>query len=165
MFSTFISSSWITKTLSILNKIFEYNNYEGSLWSKISSMLGSFLLAFLAGLIAIVTPCVFPMIPMTVAFFAKGAKKAGDEMWIARYLLDRLTENYGYYIEYHPKPIKGDWNGSGMHANFSNEVLRTCGSKEMYEKICESFRPVAQDHIDVYGEFNDQRLTWSNNSF
>ena len=31
--------------------------------------------------------------------FAKGAKKAGDEIWIARYLLDRLTENYGYYIE------------------------------------------------------------------
>jgi len=27
--------------------------------------------------------------------FAKGAKKAGDEMWIGRYLLDRLTEKYG----------------------------------------------------------------------
>ena len=32
--------------------------------------------------------------------FAKGAKKAGDELWIARYLLDRLTEDYNYYIEY-----------------------------------------------------------------
>ena len=46
---------------------------------------------------------------------AKG-KKAGDEMWIARYILYRLTEDHNYYIEY-PKPIKGDWNGSGMHAN------------------------------------------------
>ncbi|MGX1929596.1 glutamine synthetase beta-grasp domain-containing protein [Flagellimonas sp. 2504JD4-2] len=91
--------------------------------------------------------------------FAKGAQKAGDEIWIARYLLDRLTESYGYYIEYHPKPVKGDWNGSGMHANFSNTTLRTCGSKEVYEKICESFRPVAAEHIAVYGEFNDQRLT------
>jgi len=91
--------------------------------------------------------------------FAKGAKKAGDELWIARYLLDRLTEEYGYYIEYHPKPIKGDWNGSGMHCNFSNSILRNCGSKEIYEDICESFRSVTKEHIDVYGEFNDQRLT------
>ena len=91
--------------------------------------------------------------------FAKGAKKAGDELWIARYLLDRLTEEYGYYIEYHPKPIKGDWNGSGMHANFSNSTLRECGSQEIYEKICESFRPVVKEHIDVYGQYNDQRLT------
>ncbi len=91
--------------------------------------------------------------------FAKGAKKAGDEIWIARYLLNRLTESYGYYIELHPKPVKGDWNGSGMHANFSNTTLRTCGSKEIYEKICEAFRPVTKEHIEVYGEFNDQRLT------
>ncbi len=66
--------------------------------------------------------------------FAKGAKKAGDEIWIARYLLDRLTEQHGYYIEYHPKPVKGDWNGSGMHANFSNTTLRTCGSQESLRK-------------------------------
>ena len=91
--------------------------------------------------------------------FAKGAKKAGDEIWIARYLLNRITEKYGYYIELHPKPVKGDWNGSGMHANFSNTTLRTCGSKETYEKICEAFRPVRSKHIDVYGEFNEQRLT------
>ena len=91
--------------------------------------------------------------------FAQGAKKAGDEIWIARYLLDRLTEQYGYYIEYHPKPVKGDWNGSGMHANFSNTTLRTCGSKETYEKICEAFRPVAKEHIAVYGAYNEERLT------
>ena len=91
--------------------------------------------------------------------FAKGAKKAGDELWIARYLLDRLTEDYNYYIEYHPKPVKGDWNGSGMHANFSNTTLRECGSQETYEIICEAFRPVAKEHIDVYGAYNDQRLT------
>jgi len=91
--------------------------------------------------------------------FAKGAKKAGDELWIARYLLDRLTEDYNYYIDYHPKPIKGDWNGSGMHANFSNTTLRECGSREIYEQICEAFRPVTKEHIEVYGEHNDQRLT------
>ena len=46
-----------------------------------------------------------------------------------------------------------------MHANFSNTTLRTCGDQATYEKICESFRPVIKEHIAVYGEFNDQRLT------
>ena len=84
--------------------------------------------------------------------FAKGAKAAGDQIWVARYLLDRLTEDYGYYIEYHPKPIKGDWNGSGMHANFSNFIsLMVLGMK--FLKV--DFYPVAKEHISVYGEFND----------
>ncbi len=91
--------------------------------------------------------------------FAKGAKQAGDEMWVARYLLERITEQYHYYIEWHPKPIKGDWNGSGMHANFSNSILRNAGKKETYEAICEAFRPVVDEHIAVYGAYNDQRLT------
>jgi glutamine synthetase len=46
-----------------------------------------------------------------------------------------------------------------MHANFSNSVLRECGSKAVYEEICEAFRPVTKEHIVVYGEYNDQRLT------
>ena len=46
-----------------------------------------------------------------------------------------------------------------MHANFSNAVLRECGSKEVYDQICEAFRPVANEHIEVYGAHNDQRLT------
>ncbi|MBL7472121.1 glutamine synthetase beta-grasp domain-containing protein [Robertkochia sediminum] len=91
--------------------------------------------------------------------FAKGAKKAGDEIWVARYLLNRLTEKYGYYIELHPKPVRGDWNGSGMHANFSNSTLREAGSKEVYDRICEAFRPVTKEHIEVYGAYNDERLT------
>lgn len=91
--------------------------------------------------------------------FAKGAKAAGDHIWMGRFLLDRLGEQYGLEINYHPKPIKGDWNGSGMHANFSNGVLRTAGSKDVYDKICESFRPFIKEHIEVYGAYNDQRLT------
>jgi len=92
--------------------------------------------------------------------FSKGAAEAGDEMWVARYLLERLGEKYGLAINWHPKPLGDtDWNGSGMHANFSNTTLRTCASKETYEKICEAFRPVVKEHIAVYGADNDMRLT------
>lgn len=92
--------------------------------------------------------------------FAKGAKQAGDEIWVARYLLERLGEKYGLAINWHPKPLGAtDWNGSGMHANFSNTTLRTCGSKDVYEKICEAFRPFVKEHIAVYGADNHMRLT------
>ena len=92
--------------------------------------------------------------------FSKGAADAGDQMWVARYLLERLGEKYGLAVNWHPKPLGAtDWNGSGMHANFSNTTLRTCGSQETYETICEAFRPVVKEHIEVYGADNDMRLT------
>ena len=91
--------------------------------------------------------------------FAKGAAEAGDQVWVARYLLERAAEKYGLKIDYHCKPVQGDWNGSGMHANFSNTTLRTCGSRETYEAICRSFEPRIKEHIDVYGADNNQRLT------
>ncbi|MCL4114555.1 UNVERIFIED_CONTAM: hypothetical protein GTU68_061258 [Idotea baltica] len=93
--------------------------------------------------------------------FAKGAAKAGDETWVARYILERTAEKYGLAIEWHPKPLgQLDWNGSGMHANFSNGEMRTGGDKAIFEKICQAFDgDNIPKHIDVYGAHNDQRLT------
>jgi glutamine synthetase len=94
--------------------------------------------------------------------FAKGAKRAGDEIWVARYMLERLGERYGLSIEWHPKPLGDtDWNGSGMHANFSNSTLREAGDKKIYDEICERFAPKEriEQAISVYGAYNDKRLT------
>ena len=92
--------------------------------------------------------------------FAKGAAQAGDEMWLCRYLLERTAEQYGLSINWHPKPLgQTDWNGSGMHANFSNSTLREAGNKEVYDRICQAFAPRIRQHIDVYGADNNQRLT------
>lgn len=93
--------------------------------------------------------------------FAKGAKEAGDQIWLARYLLERIGEKYNVSINWHCKPLgtDADWNGSGMHANFSNTTLRTAGSQEVYSKICDAFAPVVKEHIAVYGADNHLRLT------
>ena len=91
--------------------------------------------------------------------FAKGVRQAGDETWVSRYLAERNAEKYGVAINWHPKPIKGDWNGSGMHVNFSDSTMRSCGDEAVFTKICESFGQNIKKHIAVYGADNDQRLT------
>ena len=92
--------------------------------------------------------------------FGKGSKKAADEMWMARYLLQRLTEKYGVDIEYHCKPLGDtDWNGSGMHANFSTTYLREVGGKAYFEALMAAFEKNLDEHIAVYGPDNHMRLT------
>ncbi|MGX5847933.1 glutamine synthetase beta-grasp domain-containing protein [Mesorhizobium sp. PL10] len=92
--------------------------------------------------------------------FGKGSKKAADQMWMARYLLQRLTEKYEIDIEYHCKPLGDtDWNGSGMHANFSTAYMREVGGKAYFEALMAQFDKNLMDHIAVYGPDNDKRLT------
>jgi len=91
--------------------------------------------------------------------FGKGAKKAADDLIVSRYLLHRVAEKYNVEVEFHPKPIQGDWNGSGMHANFSNKMMRDSGGKEYMEALLEAFGPLHDDHIAEYGSLNEMRLT------
>ena len=80
-------------------------------------------------------------------------------MWMARFLLLRLGENYGLNIERHCKPLAGDWNGSGMHANFSTDHLRDKGGKDYFLKLMAAFEENVEEHIAVYGPDNHMRLT------
>ncbi|MEM9482020.1 MAG: glutamine synthetase, partial [Verrucomicrobiota bacterium] len=91
--------------------------------------------------------------------FGKGSKKAADEMWVARYILERLCESYGVDVEYHCKPYKGDWNGSGMHCNFSTNHLREVGGEDYFKALMAQFEKNMDEHIAAYGPDNEQRLT------
>jgi glutamine synthetase len=91
--------------------------------------------------------------------FGKGSATAADQIWVARYLLLRLCEKYGVDVEWHCKPIAGDWNGSGMHSNFSTKYMREVGGKEYFENLMEAFNKYRDEHIAVYGPDNHLRLT------
>jgi glutamine synthetase len=91
--------------------------------------------------------------------FGKGSKKAADDVWMSRFLLLRLCEKYGVDVDFHCKPLKGDWNGSGMHANFSTDYLREGGGKEYFDALMGAFAKHQEEHIAVYGPDNDMRLT------
>ena len=93
--------------------------------------------------------------------FGKGSKKAADEVWIARYLLLRLCERYRVDVNFHPKPLgmEYDWNGSGMHANFSTKYMREVGGREYFEALMLAFDEYKHEHIAVYGPDNHMRLT------
>jgi len=83
----------------------------------------------------------------------------GDELYMSRYILLRVAEMYGVVISFDPKPIPGDWNGAGMHSNFSTKPMREDGGYKIIIDAIERLGKKHKEHIAAYGEGNDRRLT------
>jgi glutamine synthetase len=81
-----------------------------------------------------------------------------DQLWVARFILVRLSEKYGYNISFHPKLFK-TYNGSGCHTNFSTVETREKGGYYVIVDSMPKFEKNHNKHMEVYGKFNDLRLT------
>ena len=83
----------------------------------------------------------------------------GDHLWMSRFILHRVCEDFGVIASFDPKPIPGDWNGAGCHTNFSTKAMREVGGMDVILSTMPKFEKNHMRHIAVYGSGNERRLT------
>lgn len=84
---------------------------------------------------------------------------SGDQLWMARYILHRIGEEFNISASFDPKPIPGDWNGAGAHCNYSTKSTRAPGGLDVIYSMLKKMEAKHKEHIDVYGEGNEERMT------
>ena len=89
--------------------------------------------------------------------------ESGDQVWVSRYILERVAEKHGLVVCWNPKPLDGDWNHSSCHINYSTKAMREgTGDKTGLEVIHEALEKLAnthEEHMIVYGSGNELRMS------
>ena len=80
---------------------------------------------------------------------------AADELILARYILTKLSEQFGIDISYKSKPLPNPWNISGLHVNFSTSETRDNDGINKLNTYIQNLTNKHIEHLLVYGDNSD----------